>query len=371
MYRVNASSKYPPNRGRWDSTVRFIEKANIYVRGDASFHIDFPDIFTHERIPYFEKYQQALRDKWEKGDYMSFWSSQLFFAVHCASTALGISAEMVLDQSIPPIVNSILRFHVYYHIRRILHRLESPTPLEDGFDANNNNYSKGMFQQLCSEYGANPQSLYKFESNSHSWSEANKEFFLIRPRDYAKWIIPKSQGLKRPGLTKISESIRLYARILLGSQFQGRASILGNSAANTSVKQLYLQEFETLVKRPESLQQDLNEFEKLLKYARTPVNLVVIPQCYMLPSDLELHVVKINGWNNHTLIADFPNARLGEIRDINNASKVEESKFRSKIRKNGELEHHEKVFAKEHEDDKQALIIGMTPVIIGLIWYFK
>ena len=62
------------------------------------------------------------------------------------------------------------------------------------------------------------------------------------------------------------------------------------------------------------------------------VNLVVIPQCYMLPSDLELHVVKINGWNNNTLIADFPNARLGEIRNINNKSKVEESKF-SKIRK--------------------------------------
>ena len=182
MYRVNQIVLHiHPNRGRWDSTVRFIEKAeHICTQEILVFATNFPDIFTHERIPYFEKYQQALRDKWEKGDYMSFWSSQLFFAVHCATTALGISAEMVLDQSIPPIVNSILRFHVYYHIRRILHRLESPTPLEDGFDANNNNYSKGMFQQLCSEYGANPKSLYKFESNSHSWSEASNEFFVIR-----------------------------------------------------------------------------------------------------------------------------------------------------------------------------------------------
>ena len=64
-------------------------------------------------------------------------------------------------------------------------------------------------------------------------------------------------------------------------------------------------------------------------------------------------------------------AKLSEIRDINDASKVEESKFKSMRRKNGELEHHEKVFPKEHEDDKQALIIGMTSVIIGLIRYFQ
>ena len=370
MYRVSDTSKYLPNRGRWNSTVRFIEKENIYVNKNQSFRIDFPNIFTHEIIPYFTKQQQPLRDKWEKGDYMSFWSSQLFFAVHSATTALGISAEMLLDKSIPAIVSSILRFHVYYHIRRILHRLQSPTPLEDGFDANDNNYSKGMFQQLCSEYGSDPRSLYKFESNSHSWAEANKEFFLIRERDYAKWIIPKSQGLTRFALTKISESIRLYARILLGSQFQGRASILGNTAANTSVKQLYLQEFETLVKRHESLEQDLAEFVKLLKYARTPVNLVVIPQCYMLPSDLELHVGKINDWNNDTLTATAI-SKIGQIRrDINGPKKIDET-FKSPRKESDELEHHEKVFAKEHEDDKQALIILMTPVIIGLIWYFK
>ena len=366
MYRVNQNITYHPNRGRWNSTVRFEEKQNIYVNQNQSFHIDFPNIFTHERIPYFEKYQQALRDKWEKGDYMSFWSSQLFFAVHCATTALGISAEMLLDKSIPAIVNSILRFHVYYHIRRILHRLKSPTPLEDGFDAYNNNYSKGAFQKLCSEYGANPQSLYKFESNSHSWDEPGKEFFLIRPRDYAKWITPQSQGLTEHGLTKLSESIRLYTRLLLGSQFEGRASVLGSSAKNTSVRQLYLQEFESIIKRPEDLDSDLNEFNKLLKYARTPVNLVVVPQCYMMPSDLELHVGEINDWNNRTLVAP-ESSKIGEIQSVN--SVVEQTVHRKKVTE--ELEQHEKVFAKEHENDKQALVIGLTAVIIGVFLYLK
>ena len=99
-------------------------------------------------------------------------------------------------------------------------------------------------------------------------SEPGKEFFLIRPRDYAKWITPQSQGLTEHGLTKLSESIRLYTRLLLGSQFQGRASILGSSAKNTSVRQLYLQEFESIIKRPESLDSDLNEFVQTLEICK-------------------------------------------------------------------------------------------------------
>ena len=91
----------------------------------------------------------------------------------------------------------------------------------------------------------------------------------------------------------------------------------------------------------------------------------------MIPSDLELHVGKINDWNNRILVAPN-NSKIGEIKNINSKQNSKQNrKSTFKDSKNGEVEHHEKIFAKEHENDKQALVVGMTSVIICLLWYFK
>ena len=170
-------------------------------------------------------------------------------------------------------------------------------------------------------------------------------------------------------MTKLSESIRLYARLLLGSQFQGKASILGNNAENFSVRQLYLQELKTIVERPENIQTDLDEFQRLLKYAATPVNFAVLPQCYMIPSDLNLHVGKIMNYNNNILIAP-ESAKVGEMQHLNH-----QDPFQGKKEKSHQLPHddhlQQKLSAKTHEDEKQALVIGLTALMVGVIWFFK
>ena len=115
----------------------------------------------------------------------------------------------------------------------------------------------------------------------------------------------------------MSESIRLYARLLLGSQFQGRASILGDNASNFTIHQLYLQELEEVIKRPEDIQDDIYKFQHLLKYARTPINLVVYPKCYMIPSDMNLKLMKgLVGYNNKIFIAPG-DSKIGEITFLN------------------------------------------------------
>ena len=98
------------------------------------------------------------------------WQSQLNFATHCATTSLGISVQHLNDSKIP-MIQSIFRFHTYYHIRRILFRLQMPLPYEDGYSQYNNNYLKGEFNSICNEYGADLKALYKGESSSKSWDE--------------------------------------------------------------------------------------------------------------------------------------------------------------------------------------------------------
>ena len=71
-------------------------------------------------------------------DPMKLWETQLNFAVHCVTSAIGISTDHLKGKE--PLVRSVYRFHVYNHVRRILKRILVPTPGEDGFDKYNNAY---------------------------------------------------------------------------------------------------------------------------------------------------------------------------------------------------------------------------------------
>jgi hypothetical protein len=217
-------------------------------------------------------------------------------------------------------------------------------------------------------YGADLKALYKSQSSSKSWDEKTDNYWITENDDWSKWIMPTSEGLTRQGLTKFSESIRLYARLLLGSQSQGRASIVGNEASNFTVHQIYLQELETLIKRPESIQNDINKFQSMLKYAQTPVNFVVMPKCYMIPSNMKLQIGKIQNYNNNILIAP-ENASVGEINESNKAHpKISTSQKHTTEDPFGGK--HQAKATVEHEDEKEALLIAGVLLIFG-IYFFK
>ena len=56
-------------------------------------------------------------------------------------------------------VRLLYRFHIYYHIRRVLKRLQVSLPCESGFNAPSNPYSgEGLFK-LCEDYGAPHDSI--------------------------------------------------------------------------------------------------------------------------------------------------------------------------------------------------------------------
>ena len=81
----------------------------------------------------------------------TLWQTQLNFAVLCASSACGVSVEHMNAKK--PMIRSIYRFHVYYHVRRILKIMEIPLPYENSFNQYNNPYNHEMFKKICGEYG--------------------------------------------------------------------------------------------------------------------------------------------------------------------------------------------------------------------------
>ena len=65
-------------------------------------------------------------------------------------------------------IRSIYRFHVYYHIRRILKILEIPLPYENSFNQYNNPYNHEKFIGICSEYGvSNEKSKIIFQTGEN------------------------------------------------------------------------------------------------------------------------------------------------------------------------------------------------------------
>ena len=123
-----------------------------------------------------------------------------------------------------PMIRSIYRFHVYYHIRRILKILEIPLPYENSFNQYNNPYNHEKFIKICGEYGVS-NDLTKWRNQklfsmwqSIAWETGKPGMSYINENSFSRWIIEKSDSLTTLGLQKLSETVRDYAYLILTSQ---------------------------------------------------------------------------------------------------------------------------------------------------------
>ena len=108
-----------------------------------------PNVFMNYLLGAVRVEDRRFKD-WDHYKF-TIWQSQLNFTVFCASSACGVSVEHLNAKE--PMMRSIYRFHVYYHVRRILKILEIPLPYENSFNQYNNPYNHEKFIGICSEYG--------------------------------------------------------------------------------------------------------------------------------------------------------------------------------------------------------------------------
>ena len=165
---------------------------------------------------------------------LTLWQSQLNFTAFCASSACGVSVEHMNAKK--PMIRSIYRFHVYYHIRRILKILEIPLPYENSFNQYNNPYNHENLIGICSEYGVS-NDLTKWRNHkyfsiwqSRAWETGKSGMSYINENSFSRWIIEKSDGLTTLGPQKLSESVRDYMYLILTSQTSTRGPVVGHEA---------------------------------------------------------------------------------------------------------------------------------------------
>ena len=113
--------------------------------GNDTFLVRFPNIFVD-----YPMGQMRVGDKlwthWNRS-LMQLWQTQLNSAVWCASSAGGVSS-VHLNYTKHPMIRAVYHFHMYYDVRQVLKRLQTPLPNGPCFNAADNPYTESDFLNL-------------------------------------------------------------------------------------------------------------------------------------------------------------------------------------------------------------------------------
>ena len=414
IYKYNSDASYKPNGGTY---LQLITATDLYIQNvtvaehdgghSDSFQVKFPNVFTNYPLGAVRVEDQKFKD-WDHYKF-TIWQSQLNFTVFCASSACGVSVEHLNAKE--PMIRSIYRFHVYYHIRRILKILEIPLPYENSFNQYSNPYNHEKFIGICSEYGVS-NDLTKWRNQkyfstwqSRAWETGKPGMSYINENSFSRWIIEKSEGLTTLGIQKLSESVRDYAYLILTSQTSTRGPIVGHEARNLDAQRTFLNTSENIVNRRVNIPEDIRRFQKTLQYARSKVDYVIGEFIYMLPSDMNLRIGNLRNYNNKIMVSkpgfnlgtnlkinldgeqaklkDKPDVKSKEVemiktepdvkpkvttKPIIESDKKHKQDVKPNIESNKELKHDTNKIT--YEEEKVALILGSTAVFT-VWWMFK
>ena len=127
MFRYNSKANYQPNGGRY---LQVLSGKNLYeqtvvISAGGAAKANSKDTFPARFWNIFVDYQlgqirvdDKLWTNWNEVP-MQLWQTQLNFAVWCASSACGVSSAH-LNYAKHPMIRAVYRFHMYYHVRRVL-----------------------------------------------------------------------------------------------------------------------------------------------------------------------------------------------------------------------------------------------------------
>ena len=389
-----------------------IINSDIHVSEDKSFRVAFPNVFEKYKLPHVNS--DAVVKQWQT-NWLQFWQNQLNFALWTSTAGCGVDYENHLLSN-DPMIRSVFNFHVYYQTRRILFEISAALPQQKSWNAFNNAYNQTAYERICGEFNVDKNTdwrqkksfndglgvMYNYWTNSgyrslgNIWYSKRYSFTHKTTNDvlhvdylstgtesnniWATFILDKSNGFTMAGVERINDSIRTYCWAILGSQSQTRTDIIGTGTAFDAQKQ-FLANVEDAVQSPVDLPSQIVRYQTVLKYARSKVDFVFGIGLYMAPGDMELRIGTIQYYNNEIVVATT-NQKLGlngEVNTKHTPPPIIVSAGTSTI-KHGIPEptsvvtpvlKSDVIPAKDHENNKTALIVGGIAIGLSSILLYK
>ena len=332
----------------------------IFVTPKDSFTASVRDIFTNIVIKHTTSKECY---SWLNAPNMKYWTQQLNFAVWCATTGCGVSLRLLSNDNmtdsglkLPPQVRSIIWFHVYFTIRRILSEMGGiqgsiALPGDSPFDEKDNRYDIPSYKRICKEFnvpsgsdfrfnhGANNGlgSVYiwatglgplktdshypgfnKFSSEGGEASKGNLLQYILNgesSKQYDYFITSVSNGLTSAGQSRLNQSIEALVYCVLGSQVNVRSSILGNTGSAQEVRREFLVLLEDAITLSD-ITNSVGRFQLAVQEAKVKLDLAISPGTWLLPSKMVINTESIIGYNNDLKRAKT-SMKLGVNSDVN------------------------------------------------------
>ena len=318
-------------------------------------------------------YNSHGKYKPELSECFRMYRCQLNFSMFCVTSALGISWQHLNHPNF--LVHTVYRFHVYFHVRLILHELRISLQHEDGVLKVKNDYERSAYYSVCDQYGVNPDETWMYgewfcTTDYGIFGDEVKAAERSPPDNLTQWIITQSKGFTRKGIEKISRSVMAHACLVLSSQVQARSTIVGNSAPAVDAPQIFNDTSRSLIN--EDLSIDIKKYQGVLEHSLSKADFSVGIGIYMLPSNLNLNIGWTKRYNDKILVSN-KGMKIGSNKDINRDHK----KF--PVAKPNMVRHDPvggirrpynldlKMLAEKHKDEKLAITILVVGA--GLIAY--
>jgi len=222
------------------------------------------------------------------------------------------------------------------------------------FDENNNDvYKKSRYHKRVARTGESLRKItienFTAETSANYWDlvgngphHFSARFYILLEQSFRRqsdtvdtssdgnpmsaigsFVCDYGQGFTQAGITRINDSIRTYVWAILGAQSQTRTFIVptqGGVGDSPTAQRQFLANVETAINSAVDIPESIKRYQDTLGYARSKVDFVAGFDLYMMPSDMNLYIGKINGYNNLILDASESDTTLvlgynGEVND--------------------------------------------------------
>ena len=215
------------------------------------------------------------------------YKTEPYFAMICgayiASYLSGISLLNLFNKSAENLISSFVRYHFYYQIRKFMQ------------------HPKLIHQYDVS--GVEKHIPYKIVERESKGTDGDGNTFVYMTyiehsgTDYRSFIAYQSEGLTPIGQKLFQESLESFNYSILGAEARTRWSIVGKGAKSSQTQDVFRKIVEdTIIQNNSTVL--ISNMRKSIQATNVVLNLAVVPNVILMPSNFVILSKKIRGYNN-------------------------------------------------------------------------
>ena len=225
----------------WDNFP--VEHVLTYPINDFKIHVNDTDYFLSNLPPLNITTKDSVSWSLKEPYYQSLVGTWI------ATYASGISTEhLTFKPEVPKQITSLMRFHPYFTVRKIMKELETLKQKDVSFLLNK--YKANFLKDRTPKRTWQEATGYKKEHLGQNVVDINKYghkhgpsvgFIRDVKNDYKKFVPNVSNGLTIQGTELLNQSIEAYIYSVLGAQARTKQSIYGTKASASETQEVFRQ----------------------------------------------------------------------------------------------------------------------------------